>query len=178
MSGSTESAVSGQNPLHQSAKAEIDDFMRRFFAYAKKDNAAARAKAEISLRNGTLTSVDLETALRRLDILCLRPKSQATDIQATDIMESEVKNEALQSLHQDQVRRHAQTVQDLEQTLRAYEARCQTLELRLRAGVRTGGSLSAAKSRRLMKREKRAAHYDVWKGAGYERAMTVPDPDA
>jgi hypothetical protein len=152
MAGSTARTAPGQDSRFASARAEIDDFMRRFLAYAKTDNAAARAAPKIVLRDGQLTSADLTKALEKLDILCSR-----LDVEATNVIQIEIQNEALKSLHQDRVRRHAQTLQELEKARLSFETRCRELELRLRVATKVGGRLGPAKLTRLLEREKRTS---------------------
>lgn len=150
-------ATAAPNPASRlySAKAEIDDFMRRFLTFAKTDNAAARTAPKIVLRDGSLTSADLTGALEKLDILCSR-----LDVEATNMIQIEIQNEALRSLHQDRLRRHTQTLQDLVTLRVTLEDRCRDLELRLRVATTTriGGRLGAAKLKRMMSKGKRVPH--------------------
>ena len=155
MPGSLATAAPDQGSRLYSAKAEIDDFMRRFLTFAKTDNAAARTAPKIVLRDGSLTSVDLTGALEKLDILCSR-----LDVEATNLIQIEIQNEALRSLHQDRLRRHTQTLQDLVTLRVTLENRCRDLEVRLRVATatRVGVRLGTAKSKRMLGKSKRVPH--------------------
>ena len=156
MGGSIATTAPDQGSRLYSAKAEIDDFMRRFLTFAKTDNAAVRAIPKVVPRDGTLTVADLTSALEKLDLLCSR-----LDIEATNVIQIEIQNEALRSLHQDRMRRHAQTLKDLAELRLSLEARCRNLELRLRLAttIGPGGRLRAQKVSRLLKRENRVSRH-------------------
>ena len=153
MNGSIATTAPDRGYQCYSAKAEIDDFMRRFLTFAKTDNAVARTAPKMVLRDGSLTSTDLKMALEKLDILCSR-----LDVDATNIIQMGIQNEALRSLHDDRMRHHARTVQDLTHLRLALESRCRDLEVRLRiaTGTRAGGRLGAAKLTRMIKQKERA----------------------
>ncbi len=153
MGAATGSAGPDKGSHRYSAKAEIDDFMRRFLAYAKTENAAARAApTRILLRDGALTSSDLKTALDRLDLLRAQRETETTNL-----VQFEIQNEALQSLHRDRMRRHADELRVLDDARRTAEALCATLSGRLRIAetLTPGRRLSAAKQARLLKRDRR-----------------------
>ncbi len=152
MGGSTASTAQDPDSRLYSAKAEIDDFMRRFLTYAKSDNAAARTTPKVVLRDGILETADLKGALEKLDTLCSR-----LDVEATNVIQIEIQNEALRSLHQDRMRRHAQTLKELADLRFALESRCRDLEARLRAATasRFGRCLGDAKLTRMIEREER-----------------------
>lgn len=152
MGGSAATTAQDHSSRHYSAKAEIDDFMRRFLTFAKTDNVAARTEPKIGLRDGALTSADLTGALEKLDIMCSR-----LDIASTNAVQIEIQNEALRSLHQDRIRNHAQVLQDLSDKRLALESRCRDLELRLKTTTSTnlGRYLGAAKLSRILERDER-----------------------
>ncbi|MGI3903706.1 MAG: hypothetical protein ACRYGP_14535 [Janthinobacterium lividum] len=152
MGGSAATTAQDQGSRPYSAKAEIDDFMRRFLTFAKSDNAVARTTPKVVLRDGILDSADLKGALEKLDTLCSR-----LDVEATNVIQIEIQNEALRSLHQDRMRRHAETLKELADLRLALESRCSDLEVRLRAATagRNGRGLGGAKVSRMTQREKR-----------------------
>ena len=152
MGGSMASAALESDSRHYSAKAEIDDFMRRFLSYAKTDNAAATTTPKVELLDRAVTSIDLADALEKLDIMCSR-----LDIASTNAVQIEIQNEALRSLHQGRIRNHAQVLQDLSDKRLALESRCRDLELRLKTATSTnlGRYLGTAKLSRMLKRDGR-----------------------
>lgn len=145
-------AVTAQEQSFQvySAKAEVDDFMRRFLAFAKSDNAAARTTSKAVLRERSLTSSDLTDALEKLDILCSQ-----LDVEATNGIQIKIQHEALRSLHDNSTRQQDRTLQEFEKVNLALEIRSTDLELRLRVATMTriGRCLGVTKSARMLKRK-------------------------
>ncbi len=152
MGGSAAITAEEQSFQFYSAKAEIDDFMRRFLSFTKPDNATARTTSKAVLRERSLTSSSLTDALEKLDVLCSR-----LDVEATNVVQMEIQNEALRSLHDESVRQHARTLQEFRRVNLELESRCTDLELRLRVATSTaiGGRLGAAKLTRVLKNEVR-----------------------